>query len=58
MRARGIEYVLASSETFTNNWKSSLGPWLQQANGEVVEQMPIELRAGRGPKEWYLIRLR
>jgi hypothetical protein len=58
MRARGIEYVLASSETLTNNWKSSLGAWLLHADGEVAEQVPLELRAGRGPKEWYLIRLR
>lgn len=57
MRARGIKYVLASSVTLTNNWRSSLDVWLRHANGEVVTRLPLELRAGDGPKEWYLIKL-
>lgn len=58
LRQRGIKCVLASSVTLTLHWQTSLKDWLRQVDGEVVSQLPLNLRAGAGPKEWYLVRLR
>lgn len=58
LRERGIQCILASSVVLTQHWQISLEDWLRQVDGEVVSQIPLNLRAGAGPKEWYLVRLR
>ena len=58
IRRRGIQYVLASSYMLTQNWKVSLDEWLARNNGELVQRFSLDTRAGTGPWDWYLIKLR
>jgi hypothetical protein len=57
LRQRGIKCILVSSVVLTRHWQMSLDDWLRQVDGEVVSQLPLDLRAGAGPKEWYLVML-
>ena len=57
-RRRGIHYVLISSFVLSQVWNLSLDEWLARNNAEVVQRLSLELRAGRGPTDWFLVRLR
>ena len=58
LRARGIHYVLASSYALSHNWQLPPDDWLKQVDGEIVQRLNLELRAGSGPKEWLLVKIR
>jgi len=58
IRRRGIQYVLASSGVLEQNWKVSLDQWLTKNNAELVQRVSLDLRAGDGSFDWYLIKLR
>ena len=58
IRRRGIHYVLVSSFILSQSWKTSLDEWLARNNAEVVQRLSLELRAGRGATDWFLVRLR
>lgn len=58
LRARHIEYVLASSNGLAIQWNKSINEWLRQVDGELVQTLPLLLRAGPGPSDWYLVRIR
>ena len=58
IRRQGIQYVLASSRTLKQNPKVSLDQWLAKNNGELVQRFSLDTRAGTGPWDWYLIKLR
>jgi hypothetical protein len=36
----------------------SLDEWLARNNAEVIQRMSLELRAGSGATDWFLVRLR
>jgi hypothetical protein len=57
-RRRGIHYVLVSSIILLQGWNMSLDEWLARNNAEVVQRLSLELRAGRGPTDWFLVKLR
>ena len=57
-RQRGIHYVLVSSYELSGRWKMSLDEWLARNNAEVVQRLSLELRAARGPTDWFLVKLR
>ena len=57
-RRRGIHYVLVSSIVLSQGWHMSLDEWLARNNAEVVQRLSLELRASRGPTDWFLVRLR
>jgi len=58
IRRRGIHYVLVSSFILSHGWHMSLDEWLARNNAEVVQRLSLELRAGRGATDWFLVRLR
>ena len=58
IRRQGIQYVLASSHTLTHNQGVSLNQWLTKNNAELVQRISLDLRAGTGSSDWYLIKLR
>jgi len=58
IRRQGIQYVLASSGVLTQNQKVSLDQWLTKNNAELVQRISLDLRAGQGSSDWYLIKLR
>jgi hypothetical protein len=57
-RRRGIHYVLVSSSILLQIWNMSLDEWLARNNAEVVQRLSLELRAGTGPTDWFLVKLR
>ena len=57
LKRRGIEYVLAKGEMFGRSFGESLDDWLKRINAQVVQNIPLILRASRGPLDWYLVKL-
>jgi hypothetical protein len=58
LKRQGIEYVLLREETLKICFKCSLDDWLKQMNAQVVQKIPLNLRASRGALDWYLVQLR
>jgi len=54
----GIQYVLISGLVLKDSFNLSLEQWLAQNNAELIERWMLELRAGRGPSEWFLVKRR
>jgi hypothetical protein len=57
LKKRGIEYVLANAEKIPTWFRLTPEEWTRQMNAEVVQRIPLTLRAGFGPREWLLIKL-
>jgi hypothetical protein len=58
LRQRGIQYILVRSDLFESQFDCPLNEWLKRMNGEILQTVPLNLRASRGPVDWYVIRLR
>jgi hypothetical protein len=58
LKRRGMEYVLVQEEVLKVWFKCSLDDWLGQMNAQVVQKIPLSLRASKGALDWYLVRLR
>jgi hypothetical protein len=56
-RRRGIHWALVSGSIVDEHYKISMEEWLKQHKGEIVQKLTMELRAGKGPTDWYLVRL-
>jgi hypothetical protein len=57
LRERGIKYVLLSLEDLAQAG-TNIADWSKARDGEIVFQMPLDLRAARGPSQWALVQLR
>ena len=57
LKARGIEYILLHQEVFERWFDRPLDVWLEKMNARVVQKIPLDLRASRGPRDWYLVKL-
>ena len=57
LHKRGIHYVLVSSFIVSHNYRTTMGEWLQKYHAEKVWTMTLTLRAGRGPTDWWLVRV-
>ena len=57
LKARGVAYILLREETLDTWFHSSLADWLLRMNAQVVQKIPLNLRASRGPLNWYLVKL-
>ncbi len=57
-KSLGIRYILLSSNALNNHYKISLQEWLRQNDAELVERLNLALRAGLGPTEWCLVKVR
>lgn len=57
LKAKGIEYVLLRKEALESFFKCPLADWLRQMNAQVVQRIPLNMRASRGPLDWYLVKL-
>jgi hypothetical protein len=56
LKARGIEYILIHEEKL--DWYNlSLDDWLKKMNAQLVQKIPLNLRASRGPLDWDLVKL-
>jgi len=57
LRQKHIKYVLVNSIVLAQNFQVSLDKWLAENNAELVQRLSLELRAGKGPVDWFLVRL-
>jgi hypothetical protein len=56
LRTRGVEYILAKGELFGGSFPN-LDDWLKKMNAQIVQKIPLNLRAKLGPLDWYLVKL-
>jgi hypothetical protein len=57
LKRRGIEYVLVQTESFENWFGCPPDDWVKKMNAQVVQKIPLQLRAASGPRDWYLVKL-
>jgi hypothetical protein len=57
LKSRGIEYILLREAAVGNYFHCSFTNWLLQMNAQVVQKIPLNLRASVGPLDWYLVKL-
>jgi hypothetical protein len=57
LKARGVEYILVKPEVFGGWFDGTPDDWFQRMNAEVVQKIPLNLRASDGVRDWYLIQL-
>jgi hypothetical protein len=56
-RAQGIRYALVNS-VVVESYNISFDEWLVQHDAELVQRLSLGLRAGSGPRDWFLVRFR
>lgn len=56
LKSRGVKYILARSTLFGDRFPD-FDDWKKKMNAVVVKEIPLNLRAGTGPVEWYLLQL-
>lgn len=56
LNAQGVQYILARSTLFGRRFRQ-FDEWAKRMNAVSVREIPLNLRAGTGPIEWYLIKL-
>jgi hypothetical protein len=57
LRAEGIRYILLSAVVLDLG-NTTLQDWLARRDAELVASVPLALKAGLGPKECFIVRLR
>jgi len=56
LKTQGVQYILAKSTRFGGEFPN-FDNWLKGMNAIVIRKMSLNLRAGTGPIDWYLVRL-
>ena len=54
----GIHYVLVSAQKFPILIPTPFDDWLAGIHGEIIQTIPLNLRAGQPPVNWLLVKLR
>lgn len=57
LKSRGIHYILFRTSVAESWFQVPLDTWLQQHDAQIVQTIPLQLRASAGPKDWYLVKL-
>ncbi len=57
LKQRGIEYVLVRTEGLEIWFGCSADDWVRRMNAQVVQKIPLQLLAAKGPRDWYLVKL-
>jgi hypothetical protein len=56
LKERGVQYILAKSTRFGNRFPD-FNDWRQRMNAVTIKEIQLNLRAGTGPVDWYVVRL-
>jgi hypothetical protein len=54
-RQRGVKYLLVSSPALTQHCGLALDDWLREKQMTLIRRLSLELRAEKGPVDWYLV---
>jgi hypothetical protein len=57
LKAMGVEFVLLKTEGFEGRFGCSPNDWVARMNAQVVQKIPLHLRAGEDPTDWWLVKL-
>ena len=57
LKRLGVEYILVGDSAFNVYFNSPLNDWLKKMNAQVVQTIPLTLRASAGPRDWHLVKL-
>ncbi|MGE5612005.1 MAG: hypothetical protein ACM359_22350 [Bacillota bacterium] len=58
LQSRGIEWVVVSASGLQSLGYRSMGEWLQQSGGQLVQTQTLTLKASLGPEQWFVVRIR
>ena len=58
LKRRGIEYVLVKTADFEAWFGCSPADWIERMHAQVLQKIPLRLRAGSPVSDWYLVELR
>ena len=57
LRQRGVQYILFSYDDYQKYFPLPFDQWLGQNHAELVQTIPLDLRAGWSPHDWRLVKL-
>jgi hypothetical protein len=57
LKRRGIEYILVKTDGFEYWFGCSPEDWVKRINAQVVQKIPLRLRAASPATDWYLVKL-
>jgi len=58
LERRGIKYILAQTDGFEGWFGCPLDDWVRRMNAQVVQIIPLQLRAATLATDWYLVKSR
>jgi len=58
LRRKGITFVLVKPDCLDRFFHRTLAEWVAQVDGEVLQKIPLTLRAAEGSADWFLVKLR
>jgi hypothetical protein len=58
LREHNIKYVLVSSYIVNHHYEMTMDEWLKKYNAEIIQPLTLSLRAGVGPVQWWLVKVR
>jgi hypothetical protein len=57
LKQLGVEYILVGDGAFNTSFNISFDEWCRRMNAQVVQTIPLTLRASAGPRDWHLVKL-
>jgi len=57
LKQRGLEYILVKTDGFERWLNGSADDWVRRMNAQVVQKIPLQLRASDPVTGWYLVKL-
>jgi hypothetical protein len=57
LKAGGVQFILVKTEGFDGRFDSSVDDWVARMNAQVVQKIPLRLRAGTPATDWWLVKL-
>jgi len=57
LKQQGVEYILVNADKFETWFSLPADDWAKKMNAQVVQKIPLNLRAAWGARDWDLIKL-
>jgi hypothetical protein len=58
LKAQGVSFILLGAYGLSRISSEGLEVWLTRLNADLVQTVPLALRAGDQPQDWYVVKLR
>jgi hypothetical protein len=57
LKTKGVGYILLKTEGFEWRFGCTTGTWAARMNAQLVQKIPLRLRAGSPASDWWLVKL-